>query len=121
MGQVLMEGQQGVYVDAPVEGAQMVEGTDGMLMAAEPVYQQPVMYAAPPPIAAPARINVSPEIFAKLAAGGTLTPEEMAQLSGEPVPAPVEAAAAAVAPVAGAASPAAAASTAVTSAKASKK
>merc|ERR1711920_409292 len=42
-------------------------------------------YAAPPPVVqyeAPGRINVSHELFAKLAAGGALTPEEIAQLEG---------------------------------------
>merc|ERR1719277_1870993 len=48
-----------------------------------------MMYGAPMVAAAPARINVSHEIFAKLAAGGSLTPEEMAQLSGQPAPAPM--------------------------------
>jgi len=37
--------------------------------------------------ASPARVNVSHEIFAKLAAGVQLMPEEMAQLSGQPAPA----------------------------------
>merc|ERR1719343_836280 len=50
---------------------------------------QQLVYGAPMVAAAPARINVSPEIFAKLAAGGSLTPDEMAQLSGQPAPAPV--------------------------------
>eukprot|EP00932_Pfiesteria_piscicida_P006754 SRR837773.1671.p2 GENE.SRR837773.1671~~SRR837773.1671.p2 ORF type:complete len:220 (-),score=100.07 SRR837773.1671:112-672(-) len=45
------------------------------------------MYGAPQ---APSVFNVSPEIFAKLASGGQLTPEEMAALSGAP-PAPVAA------------------------------
>merc|ERR550525_2066773 len=44
---------------------------------------------APLIVVAPARVNVSREIFAKLMAGGPLTPEEMAQLSGQPAPAPV--------------------------------
>merc|ERR1719296_170815 len=110
-GQVMYaapEAQQILYVD---EHGQPVEAPEGA------VFEQPVLYA-PPPVAAPARINVSPEIFAKLAAGGTLTPEEMAQLSGEA--APVEP----VMPVPGSpapAAPAAPAAAANTSAKASKK
>merc|ERR1740139_1508781 len=32
------------------------------------------------------RVTVPHEIFAKLAAGGTLTPEEMSQLTGQPAP-----------------------------------
>merc|ERR1712039_469569 len=68
--QVLMEGQE--IAGAPYELAGQVtyaapEGMDGQLV-----------YGAPMVAAAPARINVSPEIFAKLAAGGSLTPEEMA-------------------------------------------
>merc|ERR1719188_752323 len=95
--QVVYVDEQGNPIEAPAEGQVFVEPGQ-------------MMYAAPPPVAAPARINVSPEIFAKLAAGGVLTPEEMAQLSGQaapeqPVHAEAEAAAAA----------------AVTSAKASKK
>merc|ERR1719343_1508776 len=50
---------------------------------------QQLVYGAPMVAAAPARINVSPEIFAKLAAGGSLTPDEMAQLSGQAAPAHV--------------------------------
>merc|ERR1719262_1535657 len=61
-----------------VEGGYVVqEGQDGQ-----------VVYGAPM-VAAPARVNVSHEIFAKLAAGGQLTPEEMEQLTGQPAPAPV--------------------------------
>merc|ERR1719277_2944078 len=106
-GQVMYaapEAQPVMYVD---EQGNPVEAPEGAVL------QQPVMYAAPPPVAAPQRVNVSPEIFAKLAAGGTLTPEEMAQLSGQAAPevvAPVEPAAAAPAPAA-----------ANTAAKASKK
>merc|ERR1711915_948794 len=73
-----------MYVDAPVVA-------DGAMVPGQEVtgFQQ-VVYAAPPPmVATPARINVSPEIFAKLAAGGSLTPDEMAQLSGQPAPGPV--------------------------------
>merc|ERR1712061_276983 len=75
------EGGQVVYAAPPVEG---VEGAQ-------------MIYAAPPPVVqyeAPGRINVSHELFAKLAAGGALTPEEIAQLEGT-MPA-VEAAVAAV-------------------------
>merc|ERR1711972_690146 len=46
--------------------------------------QQVAFYGAPMVAAGPARVNISPEIFAKLAAGGQLTPDEMAQLSGQP-------------------------------------
>merc|ERR1740121_2031000 len=109
MQQVMYVNEQGQQCD---EAGNPVEAPEGA------VFQQQVMYAAPPPVAAPARINVSPEIFAKLAAGGTLTPEEMAQLSGEA--APVEPAM----PVPGSpapAAPAAPAPAANTSAKASKK
>merc|ERR1740116_185132 len=60
-----------------VEGGYVVqEGQDGQ-----------VVYGAPM-VAAPARVNVSHEIFAKLAAGGQLTPEEMEQLTGQPASAP---------------------------------
>jgi len=47
-------------------------------------------------------VDVSPEIFAKLASGGTLTPEEMASLTDAAPASPVASAAAAV-PVASAA------------------
>merc|ERR1712176_459575 len=101
--QVVYVDEQGQPIEAPAEGQVFVEPGQ-------------MMYAAPPPVAAPARINVSPEIFAKLAAGGVLTPEEMAQLSGQAAPASLEMAAEA-APSADAAS--AATNTEVTSAKAS--
>merc|ERR1719512_672228 len=60
------------------------EGGEVLQAAAET--QQVAFYGAPMVAAAPARVSVSPEIFAKLAAGGQLTPEEMAQLSGQPAP-----------------------------------
>merc|ERR1719493_314456 len=80
--QVLVEGQE--IAGAPTELAghfayAAPEGAEG----------QHLVYGAPMVVAAPARVNVSHEIFAKLAAGGTLTPEEMAQLSGQPAPAPM--------------------------------
>merc|ERR1719493_608523 len=79
--QILMDGQE--IAGAPTELA-------GQFTYAAPgVEGQQMVYGAPMVVAAPARVNVSPEIFAKLAAGGTLTPEEMAQLSGQPAPAPV--------------------------------
>merc|ERR1712157_535927 len=56
----------------------------GVVQEGEVVQQ--AAFVGAPIAAAPARINVSPELFAKLAAGGQLTPEEMAQLSGEPTP-----------------------------------
>jgi len=114
-GQVMYaapEAQQILYVD---EHGQPVEVPEGA------VFEQPVLYAAPPPVAAPARINVSPEIFAKLAAGGTLTPEEMAQLSGEAAPPQVESAAVPGSPAAAAPAAAPAPAAANASAKASKK
>merc|ERR1719277_701779 len=102
--QVVYVDEQGQPIEAPAEGQVFVEPGQ-------------MMYAAPPPVAAPARINVSPEIFAKLAAGGVLTPEEMAQLSGQAAPEqPVHAEAEAAATAAGVG-----AAAAVTSAKASKK
>merc|ERR1719273_473227 len=77
--QILMEGQK--IAGAPTELAGQFtyatpEGMEG----------QQLVNGAPMVVAAPARVNVSHEIFAKLAAGGTLTPEEMAQLSGQPAP-----------------------------------
>merc|ERR1719270_3224714 len=70
------------HADVAPEGAEEVheevhEGTK---------FQQATFVGAPLVAAAPARVNVSPELFAKLAAGGQLTPEEMAQLSGQPAP-----------------------------------
>merc|ERR1719433_1599743 len=71
-----------------MEGQQMVYDAGQITYAApEAVDGQQLVYAAPMVVAAPARHNVSHEIFAKLAAGGSLTPEEMAQLSGQPAPA----------------------------------
>jgi len=79
--QVLPDGQG--LVGGPAESAQVTyaapEGMDG----------QQFMYSSPMVVAAPARVNVSHDLFAKLAAGGSLTPEEMAQISGQPSPAPV--------------------------------
>merc|ERR1719291_1348269 len=40
--------------------------------------------------AAPTAFNISPETFARLMQGGSLTPEEMASMSGEAASAPVE-------------------------------
>merc|ERR1719493_487290 len=97
--QVLVEGQQVQYIQG--DGQQiLVEGQDiagaptelaGQFTYATPegVEGQQLVYGAPMVVAAPARVNVSHEIFAKLAAGVALTPEEMAQLSGQPAPAPV--------------------------------
>merc|ERR1719412_3391343 len=79
--QIFMDGQE--LADAPTELAGQFT-----YAAPEGVEGQQLMYGAPMVVAAPARVNVSHEIFAKLAAGGTLTPEEMAQLSGQPAPAP---------------------------------
>merc|ERR1719464_720899 len=90
--QALMEGQQMQYVQG--DGQQVVVDGHPVEMAGQIMYAAPeavegqqVVYAAPMVVAAPARHNVSHEIFAKLAAGGSLTPEEMAQLSGQPAPA----------------------------------
>jgi len=95
--QVFAEGQQVQYVDA--NGQQVfVDGQEGELagqfsyaapdgMEGQHMVGQQMVYGAPMVQAAPARMNVSHEIFAKLAAGGQLTPDEMAQLSGQPAPA----------------------------------
>merc|ERR1719512_589705 len=97
--QVFVEGQQVQYIQG--DGQQtLVEGQEiagvptelaGQFTYAAPegVEGQQLIYGAPMVVAAPARVNVSHEIFAKLAAGGTLTPEEMAELSGQPAPAPI--------------------------------
>merc|ERR1719291_1595837 len=70
-----------------------VSGVVGGSVAAPQVVSQVVSQ--------PARFTVSQEIFAKLASGGALTPEEMAQLTGQ-------APASAAAPVASVAAPVAA-------------
>merc|ERR1719412_2818805 len=75
-GQVVQQGMQ--FADASPE-AGVAEAQQGALVGAAMV------------AASPARVNVSPELFAKLAAGGQLTPDEMAQLSGQPAPGQVEA------------------------------
>merc|ERR1712060_578683 len=65
------------FAYAASEGAEVVQAGE--------VDQAPFV-GAPVVAAAPARVNVSPEVFAKLVAGGQLTPDEMAQLGGEPTP-----------------------------------
>merc|ERR1719343_731378 len=78
---MVYQGGQFAYI-TPEGGEVVQEGAEA---------QQVAFYGAPMVAAAPARVNVSPEIFAKLAAGGQLTPEEMAQLSGQPAPGQFEA------------------------------
>merc|ERR1740121_3570923 len=79
---VVAPGQQVVYTNAPTVAE------DGQVVyASAPAVAEgaQVTYAAPPPVmqsAAPGRVNVSHELFAKLAAGGALSPEEMVQLQG---------------------------------------
>merc|ERR1719270_1333887 len=88
-GQVVQEGQQVLQ-----EGQQVLlqEGQQLVYAAPEGAEAQQMMYAGAPVVAAaPARVNVSPELFAKLAAGGQMTAEEMAQLSGQPAPGQAEA------------------------------
>jgi len=87
---VLQEGQQ------VLQGGQLVyaapEGQQVFLQEGQQVVQQDMQFVGAPMVAAgPARVNISPELFAKLAAGGQMTPEEMAQLSGQPAPGQVEA------------------------------
>merc|ERR1719336_2285746 len=87
---VMQEGQQVVMQ----EGQQVLlqEGQQLVYATSEGAEAQQVMYAGAPMVAAaPARVNVSPELFAKLAAGGQMTAEEMAQLSGQPAPGQAEA------------------------------
>merc|ERR1719189_1578674 len=66
------------FAYAGLEGAEVLQASAEM--------QQATFVCAPAVAAAPARVTVSPEVFAKLAAGGQLTPDEMAQLSGQPAP-----------------------------------
>merc|ERR1719189_362787 len=66
------------FAYAAPEGAELAQAGAEM--------QQATFVGGPMVAAAPARVNVSPEIFAKLASGGQLTPDEMAQLSGQPAP-----------------------------------
>merc|ERR1719330_100128 len=76
-GQVVQQGMQLAYAAPEAGGAEA---------------QQATVVGAAMVAASPARVNVSPELFAKLAAGGQLTPDEMAQLSGgQPAPGEVEA------------------------------
>merc|ERR1719350_1079389 len=75
-GQVVQQGMQ--FADAAPEAG----GAEA---------QQATLVGAAMVAASPARVNVSPELFAKLAAGGQLTPDEIAQLSGQPTPGEVEA------------------------------
>jgi len=65
-------------------------------------FGNPVANPVPGFISAGPIVDVSPEIFATLASGGALTPEEMASLTGAAPASPVASAAAAV-PVASAA------------------
>mmetsp|Transcript_151978 Transcript_151978/g.485695 ORF Transcript_151978/g.485695 Transcript_151978/m.485695 type:complete len:130 (-) Transcript_151978:229-618(-) len=78
--------------------------------------------SAAPMVAAPAVYSCPPEIFAKLASGGALTPLEMAQLTGQatPVPAALEVPAFMEAVAEAVTSAPAAVAAAVTSATASK-
>lgn len=63
-----------------------VSGEGGAIVSA------PLLHASPEYTAqVPAVFNVSPEIFAKLAAGGTLTQEEMRQVTGGSSPDPIPA------------------------------
>merc|ERR1719189_2383917 len=75
-GQMVQQGMQFAYAAPEAGGAEA---------------QQATLVGAAMVAASPARVNVSPELFAKLAAGGQLTPDEMAQLSGQPAPGQVEA------------------------------
>merc|ERR1719356_937459 len=76
---------------APPAGQQVVL-QDGQQVYVEGMDAQQVGFVGAPMVAAgPARMNISPELFAKLAAGGQMTPEEMAELSGQPAPGQVEA------------------------------
>jgi len=79
---IVQEGQQVVQQDAQLAFA-APEGVEVVQAGAD--VEQPT-FVGTPVVSAPARVNVSPEIFAKLVAGGQLTPEEMAQLSGQPAP-----------------------------------
>merc|ERR1719469_1532956 len=117
-GQPLMmdpnQQQQVIYVDENGNQVEAPSGAEQQVMyvdeAGNPVNMDPgqVVYADPAqiyvPPAAPARVNVSPEIFAKLAQGLPLTPEEQAQLTGE---APAAAAPAALGEIPAPAAPAA--------------
>merc|ERR1740120_232273 len=75
-GQLLVQQDMQLACAAP-------EGAEVLQVGAE--VEQPT-FVGTPMVSPPARVNVSPEIFAKLVAGGQLTPEEMAQLSGQPAP-----------------------------------
>merc|ERR1740121_1142749 len=87
-GQVVLQDGQQVFVEG-MEGQQFVQEGQQVLQGGGLLEEgQQLVYAAPEGAemmyaAAPARVNVSPELFAKLAAGGQMTPEEMAQLSGQ--------------------------------------
>eukprot|EP00425_Heterocapsa_triquetra_P027616 CAMPEP_0195097234 /NCGR_PEP_ID=MMETSP0448-20130528/52021_1 /TAXON_ID=66468 /ORGANISM="Heterocapsa triquestra, Strain CCMP 448" /LENGTH=95 /DNA_ID=CAMNT_0040131725 /DNA_START=83 /DNA_END=366 /DNA_ORIENTATION=+ len=71
------------YAAAPVTYVQMPTVSSVSVPAGGSVAVPQVMYAAP------AVFNIPPELFAKLASGGAMTPEEMAQITGGPAPAPV--------------------------------
>merc|ERR1719373_1207724 len=101
-----MEQQPVQYVTADGQPVQYVMEQPGQyVMEQQPVQYvtadgQPVSYVDPSAVyeyAAPAVqyvqqpsvFNVSPETFAKLMQGGSLTPEEIAGISGAPAPASV--------------------------------
>merc|ERR1719336_853130 len=73
----VQEGQQLVQQDMQLAGAapECAEEVHASVEA------QQAMFFGTPEVAAPVRVNVSPELFAKLVAGGQLTPDEMAQLN----------------------------------------
>lgn len=73
-------GAQVMYMTQPgTEMTQMTYAAPTMATASQFVYAAPSVAAAPA-----ARVTVPSELFAKLAAGGTLTAEEMATISGQP-------------------------------------
>mmetsp|Transcript_37539 Transcript_37539/g.97089 ORF Transcript_37539/g.97089 Transcript_37539/m.97089 type:complete len:150 (-) Transcript_37539:236-685(-) len=108
-----------VYSAAPVTYVQMPMASSVSAPMGGSAAVPQMMYAAP---AAPAVFNIPPELFAKLASGGSMTPEEVAALTGAPAPAAEPAPVAfAPSPITSASAPVSSVKSAVASGKKSKK
>merc|ERR1712150_344674 len=84
--QVMYVDEHGNPVQPPME-VQPVTYVDEFGNPVQLIEQPGLVQSAPFVQAAPSAFNISPETFARLMQGGTMTPEEMAAMTGEPAPA----------------------------------